>query len=486
MDLFELAAKITLDTKDYEKGLSDASEKGNKFANGLKNAGKVAGVAFGAVTAAVGAASAAISNGVKNTAAYADNIDKMSQKLGMSAKAYQEWDFIAQHSGTSVEGLQASMKTLSVAAESGKDSFERLGLSLSDVQSMSQEDLFSAVITQLQGMEEGTERTALASELLGRSATELAPLLNTSAEATEEMRHQAHELGGVLSDDAVKAGAAFQDSLQNLQTAFSGLKNGLMGDFMPAITDVMDGITALVTGDDTGIDLINKGVESFLQKMIDSIPKIADSAIKIMQSFIDVIVQNLPQIIESGITIVSKLVEGLLQAIPTILMNVPAIVEAIVRGFANALPEFLEVGKNVVKGVWEGIKSMASWIKEKVSGFFNGVVDNVKSVLGIHSPSRVFAGIGENMALGLGKGWDSEYNDIKNGIESGLDFNTDSVNVASTTSAGNSGFAGAFANAAQEIVLNITETIDGAVLARNQYRYNVAEASRHGASLVVG
>ena len=90
------------------------------------------------------------------------------------------------------------------------------------------------------------------------------------------------------------------------------------------------------------------------------------------------------------------------------------------------------------------------------------------------------------MALGLGKGWDSEYNDIKNGIESGLNFNIASVNVASTTSAGNGGFAGAFANAAQEIVLNITETIDGAVLARNQYRYNVAEASRHGASLVVG
>ena len=129
---------------------------------------------------------------------------------------------------------------------------------------------------------------------------------------------------------------------------------------------------------------------------------------------------------------------------------------------------------------------MASGIEEKVSGFVGGIVDGVKGVLGIHSPSRVFAGIGENMALGLGKGWESEYNDIKNGIESGLYFETASVNVASASNAGNSGFAGAFANAAQEIVLNITETIDGAVLARNQYRYNVAEASRHGASLVVG
>lgn len=458
MNLFELAAKITLDSKEYESGIKKASESGGKFANALQTAGKTAKVAFSAIATAVGTATVAIAAGVTKTAEYADNIDKMSQKLGLSAEAYQEWDFIAQHSGTNIDGLQASMKTLANAAQGGNEAFKKLGLSLEDVQGMSQEDLFSTVISRLQDMGESTERTAIASDLLGRSATELAPLLNTSAEATEEMRNQAHELGAVMSDDAVKAGAAFQDSLQNLKAAFSGLQNNLLGSFMPAITSVMDGITALVTGDGHGIDLINKGVGEFLQKLIDSIPKVADAAISMIESFLGVIIDNLPQIIESGIKIVIKLAEGLLKAIPKLVANIPQIIKAIVKGFAEALPEFLEVGKNIVSGVWQGIKNMGGWLRDKVFGFFSSIVSGVKSVLGIHSPSKVFAGIGKYMAQGVGVGWEYEFDGIQKDINNSLDFDgSASFGVVGSATAAN---YGATSNSVS--FGNITFNINGA------------------------
>ena len=67
-----------------------------------------------------------------------------------------------------------------------------------------------------------------------------------------------------------------------------------------------------------------------------------------------------------------------------------------------------------------------------MGGFFGDMVDGVKDFLGIHSPSRVFAGIGENMALGLGEGWDDEYGRISKNIKSGLDFGTASVDFASS------------------------------------------------------
>ena len=73
---------------------------------------------------------------------------------------------------------------------------------------------------------------------------------------------------------------------------------------------------------------------------------------------------------------------------------------------------------------------MGDWIGEKVSGFVGGIVDGVKGVLGIRSPSRVFAGIGENMALGLGDGWDSEYDRISKNIESGMDFGAAYVDIS--------------------------------------------------------
>lgn len=426
--------KKNLENELSVPGAEIGTSAGKSIAAGI---GKGLAGASALVAAGVATVSAAVVKGVSDTAKYADNIDKMSQKLGLSAEAYQEWDFIAQHSGTTVDGLQSGMKTLAVAAENGKDAFAKLGLSMSEVQGMSQEELFSSVITQLQNMGASTERTALASELLGRSATELAPLLNTSAEATEEMRIQAHELGGVLSNDAVKAGAEFQDSLQNLKTSFSGLKNNLSAEFMPSLTQVMDGITALVTGDGQGIDLINQGVASFLQNLIDSIPKATESAAEIINSIVGVIIDNLPQIIEGGIRVVVKLAEGLIKAIPQLVQKIPQIITAIVGGLKSAIPELLNVGKNMIKGVWDGIVSMGSWIKEKVKNFFSGVTDTVKGILGIHSPSKVFAGIGGYMAEGLGVGFGGEIDrvqrDIKNdigGLVDGVTMSGASINAS--------------------------------------------------------
>lgn len=104
----------------------------------------------------------------------------------------------------------------------------------------------------------------------------------------------------------------------------------------------------------------------------------------------------------------------------------------LVNGFVDGLPDIIDVGKRIVEGLWEGIKSMGSWIGEKVSGFFGDLVDGVKNKLGIHSPSLVFAGIGENMALGLNEGWESEYERVNRNIRSGLDFGTASVDFASS------------------------------------------------------
>ena len=253
MNVFDLVATLTLDSSGFDKGANEAEGKsqslGSKIKSGLGTAGKIAAGALVAAGTAAVAVSKAFMDGVNATAQYGDHIDKMSQKLGISATAYQEWDAILQHSGTSIDSMQRGMMTLSKAAENGSDAFEKLGISQEDVASMSQEDLFGAVIKGLQGMEEGSERAVLAQELLGGAAKELGPLLNTSAEDTEAMRQAVHDLGGVMSDDAVKAAAAYQDSLQDMQTAFGGLKNNMMSGFMPSLTKVMDGLTELFSHD---------------------------------------------------------------------------------------------------------------------------------------------------------------------------------------------------------------------------------------------
>lgn len=65
----------------------------------------------------------------------------------------------------------------------------------------------------------------------------------------------------------------------------------------------------------------------------------------------------------------------------------------------------VEVGVNLLKGLWEGIKSTLNWLKDKVKETGNKVVDWFKDVFGIHSPSTVFASLGDYMAQGLGNGF---------------------------------------------------------------------------------
>ena len=96
----------------------------------------------------------------------------------------------------------------------------------------------------------------------------------------------------------------------------------------------------------------------------------------------------------------------------------------------KSLPsEMASIGKNIVQGVWNGIVSMGSWLTDKVKGFFNGIVDGVKGVLGIHSPSRVFAEVGVWSAEGYGNGFEDKFLDVEKDINSEFNSFVNSINL---------------------------------------------------------
>jgi phage-related protein len=300
---------------------------------------------------------------VSGLAQYGDQIDKQSQKIGISAEKYQEWDAVLQHSGTSIGVLQAGMRTLRNAMDSlgdasgeavvdqqklaaaqtaydnavltaekaaidynaaveksGEDSddaisklialekaqnnvesaqsklnaamegstpkmsdaaaaLHSLGISATDSMGnlRDEEEVFSEVITALQNMENETEKQRYATILLGRGGTELGALLNTTAEDTEKMKQRVHELNGVLSDEAVKASARFQDSLQDMTTGFTGLKNSMLQDFLPVFADVMDGVTDIFAGDsEGGKSKIESGLDGITETIEKSLPRVLE------------------------------------------------------------------------------------------------------------------------------------------------------------------------------------------------------------------
>lgn len=374
MNVFDLVAVLTLDNSDYTKGL-DSSQKeaesfGGKVGQVLGTAGKIGATAIAAVTTGAVAMGTALTKGVGNIAEYGDNIDKMSQKMGISAQAYQEWDAIMQHSGTSIDALKPSMKTLAQQAEKGSDAFQKLGISEEEVASLSQEDLFARVITGLQNMEEGTERTALTAELLGRGATELGALLNTSAEDTEKMRQKVHELGGVMSDEAVKASAEFQDKLQDMKTGFSALSRNMLSEFMPAFSGVMDGLTDLFTGDvASGSKKIGDGIKNITNKISEMLPQIFKVGGDILKALTESIIENLPQIADAAVDVIIELGNALIEALPELLEAGLQIILSLAESISEALPELIPTIVDVVMQIVEILTR-----PETLSGLVEGAI----------------------------------------------------------------------------------------------------------------
>jgi len=134
------------------------------------------------------------------------------------------------------------------------------------------------VITALQGMKAGAERTAAANDLLGKSAVDMAAVLNTSVEETERLKQEAEDYGMVMSNEAVAASAAFEDSLTELSHTAGGLKNRMVGELLPGITQITDGLADLLAGNDNAADELKSGVSSVIDAIKTLIPQFHSSS----------------------------------------------------------------------------------------------------------------------------------------------------------------------------------------------------------------
>lgn len=400
-------------------------------------------VGVAAFSGALVAAGAGISSQVSALAEYGDHIDKNSQKLGISATAYQEWDAILQHSGTSIDSFGAAFKTLSNAAADGSKAttaaFEKLGLSIQDVQNMSKEDLFATVISRLQQMEDGTERTAIGADLLGRGIMELGPLLNTSAEDTEAMRQAVHDLGGVMSDTAVKAAARFQDSLQDMGTAASGLGRQLFSALLPAASSAFDGLAEIFKGAQAILSPIIEELGQAFQRVKDAIDKAftpeQQAAISEFFSTIASVVVAAPFAVLAGvINVVVVAFELLIDVAGAVVSffteTLPGAIETVGSFFSglgdtfSALKDTLSNGAqaiqdNVVKA-FEGLKDSVTnaWdnLKTSVSSAMDGIKSNVTTAW--ENIKTTVSSVLDGIKSAVSTAWDGIKSSISSALES--------------------------------------------------------------------
>ena len=189
----------------------------------------------------------------------------------------------------------------------------------------------------------------------------------------------------------IEANAAQADmdaTLAKLGGAVSDVKNTLIAEFLPSISDVVSSFVDFTNGVD--------GAEEALQESV--------------QNMVDNLVEKLPDFLDFGIDLIVAIATGIIENLPYLIAKLPGIVVEILAGFGTLVSSLDEVGKNMMEGLWNGIKDKASWLKDKIFGFLGDIKDwfTGKDGFDTHSPSKwsesVFMNVMDGAAIGTDKG----------------------------------------------------------------------------------
>lgn len=353
-----------------------------------------------------------------------DNANKMGTSMEMIQNAYQGF---AKQNYTLLDnlklgfgGTKEEMQRLIADAAAMTDIQKELGVTV-DASSMSFGNIVNAISVMQSSMGIAGTTSAEASQTISGSIAAMQSAWSNLVTGMADENADFETLVGNFVDSVATVG---DNLLPTIDTALSGVAD-LIDQAFPAI---MERVPAIISD---FLPRVAKSAVNIVKTLISGISdnqnSIFDTAIDVMNTLIDGFIELLPEIIVTGSMLLARLALGLVEAIPDLVRRIPEIVGAIINGFSAQSEDFVEIGRNIVQGLWNGIKSLGSWLGDQISGFFGGIVDGAKSLLGIHSPSRVFASIGENMALGLGEGWNDEFGNINSQIRDGMDFGTASI-----------------------------------------------------------
>lgn len=402
-DAENAADKLGNEVEETGKQSDEAGGKFEKFGSVMKSVGKALAVTMAAIGTAAVAAGKKLYDMANDVAATGDNIDKMSQRLGLSREAYQEWDYVLSQSGVDINSVQTGMKTLTNTIDDAKngtdkaiEKFTRLGITQEDLANKSREDIFAMTISGLQQMTDDTEKAALANDMFGRSGQEMIPLLNASAESTEALLQKSRDLGMVMSDEAVTAAVNYTDSMDTLKRTFSAVKNNIVSDLLPGFTMILDGLTGLLTGQEEAGALIQEGAKEMVESISEVLPGIVDVfmnlvtavaeiAPAIIEALVTGIADNLPSLLEAAVGIVLSIVQSIVSALPQITEAALTLIMTLINGLVANLPLIVEAAAQMIvslaTGIATALPTLIPTLVEVVMQICQTLIDNLPLIL---------------------------------------------------------------------------------------------------------
>lgn len=388
MEIFRLIGSVFVDTDQAEESIKKTDEKagnlGQTFLNGVGTAAKWgAGIVAGATVAA-----GALVGVATDAAGAMDVIDKGSAKVGISKQAYQEWSYVLGQNGMDISKMEVGMKTLVAAmdgaaagTESATEKFDALGLSIYDSNGnmKDQETMMNEAIYALANMENGTEKARLATELFGKSGVEMMPMLNGGAEGIADLTQRAHDLGLVMSDEAVTAGVVLGDTMDDVKQTFGALGNQLGVAFMPIIQSILDLILANMPTIQTMFSKLAPVLTGLLEGVLPPLFSLVESLLPILFDLLDAIIPVVVDIVEAVLPVFVSLIEMLL---PPIVQIVQTLLPPLLKLLVPIL-DLLKPILDLLQPILDLVVGILSPLAELISGLLTPLITIVTKVIEI-------------------------------------------------------------------------------------------------------
>ena len=407
----------------------------------------------------------------------ADNANKMGTNIGMIQNAYQGFAkqnyMMLDNLKLGYGGTRTEMERLISDASKMTDEMAELGVSV-DATDMSFGNIVNAIsVVQkhlditgttskeamgtitgslnmtksawenlVAGFAKDKDLSALVDHLIDSASALLNNLLPVVARAIEGIAKAlpmlAQKIGELLPDLMADLIPPIIDAVVHL---FRALVKAIPKIIPPLVDGLIDLVKELAIALPDILDALLQGTIYIIQALAEALPELIPTLVEAILDMIPVILENLPLFIEAGLKLVVGLIEGLIKAVPELIKAVPKIVKALLNAFKDLLgihspsTVFADIGKNLIKGLWNGISNVSQWIINKIKGFGNSVIKAIKGIFGVHSPSTEFEFIGKMNMLGLEKGMEEMQPELQKAINGMFDLQPNiSGNMSNTLS----------------------------------------------------
>lgn len=262
-------------TGTFVTDMKRAEKETARAARQMQREVEAAGKAMGAALAAAAIGVVAM---VKHALDAADELGKLSQKVGISTESLSVLKHQAKLADVEIDALQTSLvkfnKSIADAAGGSRtqaETFKALGISLKDANGnlKTSETLLLEVAEKFSGFKDSAAKTAIAVNLFGRAGADLIPLLNEGAAGFEAAREEAEKFGLIVSTEASNAAQTFNDNMTRLTSVAEGFGNQVTTALLPALTAFSDEVVGTSKNSD---ELANsaKGVAVILTKVMEA------------------------------------------------------------------------------------------------------------------------------------------------------------------------------------------------------------------------